>query len=139
MMHMTYFEKSIENFLNQLEFDVDFYDVLSGSQLMDYTRDFISSYDIEITEGCDYRNDKNDSGRYYCDIASERADSQIDIYNSDLWEKAPKFQCRIEEAINSFWFDKSNWLTHLFQMGQYLYYSQLSWYVLDKLAEYVNA
>lgn len=102
MTHMTYFEKTIENFLNQLEFYVDFYDVLSGSQLKDYTKDFLSSYDIEITEGCDYRNDKNDSGRYYCDIAGERADSQIDIYYCDLWEKAPKFQYRIEEAINSF-------------------------------------
>ena len=81
---------------------MDFYDVLSGPQLMDYTRDFISSYDIVIAEGCDYRNDKNDSGRYYCDIASERADSQIDIYDCDLWEKAPKFQCRIEDAINEF-------------------------------------
>lgn len=123
---MTYFEKSIENFLNQLEFDVDFYDVLTSSELLENAKDFLSSYDIEITEGCDYRNDKNDSGRYYCDVASERADSQVDIYNSDLWEKASKFQCWIEEAISSFWSDKPQNLINVFQMGQYLYYSQLS-------------
>lgn len=101
-MHMTYFEKSVENFLEQLVFDFDFYDVLSSSELQDYTRDFLSSYDIEIAEGCDYRNDQNQSGHYFCDMASERADSQVDIYNADLWEKASKFQCWIEDAINEF-------------------------------------
>ncbi|HRE76378.1 MAG TPA: hypothetical protein PLL09_01005 [Flavobacterium sp.] len=57
---MTYFEKSTENFLKQLEFcDTDFYDVLTNSQLLEYANDFLSSYEIEITEGCDYRNDQN--------------------------------------------------------------------------------
>lgn len=101
-MHMTYFEKSIENFLKQLKFDTDFYDVSTSSQLLEYATDFLSSYDIEITEGCDYRNDKNSNGHYYCDIASERADSQVDIYNCDLWKKAPDFQYWIEDAINDF-------------------------------------
>ena len=139
MMHMTYFEKSIENFLEQLEFDVDFYNVFYTSDLQDLAKDFLSSYDIEITEGCDYRNDKNSNGHYYCDIASERADSQVDIYYSDLWGKAPKFQYWIEDAINEFWFDKSRGMIGLFQMGQYLYYSQLSWYILNKLVDYAQA
>ena len=56
---MTYSEKSTENFLKQLEFDTDFYDVLTTSELLEFTKDFLSSYDIEITEGCDYRNDQN--------------------------------------------------------------------------------
>lgn len=99
---MTYFEKSIENFLKQLAFDSDFYDVYSESQLLEYAQDFLQSYDITIVDGCDYRNDQNDNGHYYCDLASEWADSQVDIYNSDLWEKAPKFQWWIEDAINDF-------------------------------------
>ena len=139
MMHMTYFEKSIENFLHQLEFDADFYNVFYTSDLQDLAKDFLSSYDIEITEGCDYRNDKTQNGRYYCDIASERADSQVDIYNCDLWKKAPDFQYWIEDAINDFWFDKSRGMIGLFQMGQYLYYSQFSWFILDKLADYAKA
>lgn len=57
---MTYFEKSTENFLlKQLEFDNDFYDVLTHSELLEFTKDFLSSYNIKITEGCDYRNDQN--------------------------------------------------------------------------------
>ncbi len=121
---MTYSEKSIENFLEQLEFDSDFYGVLTNSELLEFTKDFLSSYNIEITEGnselleftkdflssynikinegCDYRNDQNQSGPYYCDLASEWADSQVDIYNSDLWEKAPKFQWWNEDALNEF-------------------------------------
>lgn len=99
---MTYSEKSIENFLEQLAFDSDFYDVLTTSELLEYAKDFLQSYDITIVEGCDYRNDQNENGHYYCDLASEWADSQVDIYNSDLWEKAPKFQRWIEEAINDF-------------------------------------
>lgn len=38
---MTYFEKSTESFLKQLEFDIDFYDVLSHSQLQEYAKDFL--------------------------------------------------------------------------------------------------
>jgi len=98
---MTYFEKSTENFLKQLVFDSDFYDVYSYSQLLEYAQDFIQSYNINIVES-DYRNDQTDNGHYYCDLASEWADSQVDIYNSDLWEKAPKFQWWIEDAINDF-------------------------------------
>ena len=98
---MIYFEKSIEYFLEKLAFYSDFYDVYSHSQLLEYAQDFIQSYEINIVEG-DYRNDQNKEGHYYCDLASEWADSQVDIYNSDLWEKAPKFQWWIEEAINDF-------------------------------------
>lgn len=101
-MHMTYFEKSIENFLEQLTFDTDFYDVLTTSELLEFAKDFLSSYNIEITEGCDYRNEQNQDGHYYCDLASEYADRRVDIYNSDLWEKAPKFQWWVEDALNEF-------------------------------------
>lgn len=99
---MTYFEKSIEKFLKHLAFDSDFYNVYSHSQLLEYAQDFLQSYDITIVNGSDYRNNQTDNGYYYCDLASEWADSQVDIYNSDLWEKAPKFQWWIEDAINDF-------------------------------------
>lgn len=98
---MTYYEKSIENFLEQLAFDSEFYDVLTTSELLEYAKDFLQSYDITIVEGCNYRNDQNQEG-HYCDLASEWADSQVDIYYSDMWENAPKFQVWIEEAINDF-------------------------------------
>jgi hypothetical protein len=101
-MHMTYFEKSIENFIKQLEFDTDFYDVLTTCELLEFTKDFLSNYDIEITEGCDYRNDQNKDGHYYCDLASEYADRRVDVYYGSLWEKAPKFQWWIDDALNEF-------------------------------------
>lgn len=56
---MTYPRKSIENFLEQLTFDTDFYDVLTTCELLEFTKDFLSNYNIEITEGSDYRNDQN--------------------------------------------------------------------------------
>lgn len=136
---MTHLEKSIENFLKQLEFDSDFYDVHSKSELLEYARNFLQSYGITILEGCNYRNDQDENGYYYCDMASERGDSQVDIYYCDLWEKAQKFQYFIEESINDFLFDKSRKLTDIFQFGQYLYYSRLAWDVLNNLADYVKA
>lgn len=99
---MTYPRKSIEAFLEQLAFDTDFYDVLTTSELFEFAKDFLSSYDIIITEGCDYRNDKNKDGNYYCDLASEYADRQVDVYYGSLWEKAPKFQWWTEDALNEF-------------------------------------
>ena len=80
---MTYFEKSIENFLEQLEFDTDFYDVLTTSELLEFAKDFLSSYDIEMTEGCDYRNDQNQNGHYYCDLASEFADVDCNCFGQN--------------------------------------------------------
>lgn len=38
---MTYLKKSTENFLKQLEFDTDFYDVMYSSQLLEYAKDFL--------------------------------------------------------------------------------------------------
>ncbi len=99
---MTYFEKSTENFLKQLEFDTDFYDVHTQQELLQYTADFLDEYDIEIKEGCDYRNDQSENRWSYCDLASERAQSMVDIYHSDLRENAKRFQYFIEEAINDF-------------------------------------
>lgn len=100
---MTYPRKSIEHFLDEhLTFDTDFYDVLTTSELLEFAKEFLSNYNIEITEGCDYRNDQNKDGNYYCDLASEYADRQVDVYYGSLWEKAPKFQWWTEDALNEF-------------------------------------
>lgn len=138
-MHMTYPRKSIEAFLDQLAFDTDFYDVLTTSELLEFTKDFLSNYDIIITEGCDYRNDQNKNGNYYCDLASEYADRQVDVYYGSLWEKAPKFQWWVEDALNEFWFDKSRGMIGLLQMGQYLFYSRLTGHILNNLSDYAKA
>jgi len=100
---MTYPRKSIAHFLDEhLTFDTDFYDVLTTSELLEFTKEFLSNYNIEITEDCDYRNDQNKDGNYYCDLASEYADRQVDVYYGSLWEKAPKFQWWIDDALNEF-------------------------------------
>lgn len=136
---MSYFIKTTESFLKQLQFDADFYDVYSKEELLQHADYLLDACDITIKEGCDYWIDQNENEHYYCDLASEWAGSMIDIYHSDLWEKAPKFQCYIEEAINDFWFDKSRSLTDIFEMGQYLYYDWLAGYVLNQLTDYVKA
>ena len=123
---MTYFEKTTTNFLKQLEFEIDYYDVYSKEELTEQARYFLDAYEITINENCDYRNDQNEDGHYYCDVASEWADSMVDIYNSDLWEKAPKFQWWIQDAIDEFDYDKKRGIIGLFQMGQYLYYSRFA-------------
>lgn len=61
-------EKTIENFLEELVFDDDFYDVYYTDELLECAKDFICDYDITIRENCDYRNDQDENGNYYCDI-----------------------------------------------------------------------
>jgi len=51
-------------------------------------------------ESCDFWNDKNDNANYYCDLSSEWADNQVDIYNHDLWEKAKDFSEWTEQALS---------------------------------------
>ena len=62
IMHMSYFEKTTENFLNQLEFDADFYDVFSTQELIQHAGYFLDAYDVIIKESCDYGNDQNENG-----------------------------------------------------------------------------
>ncbi|MBB4807084.1 hypothetical protein HNP38_002388 [Chryseobacterium defluvii] len=99
---MTYFEKTTENFLKQLQFDADFYDVYSKEELLQHADYFLDTYDIKLKDDCDYRNEQNENGHYFCDLASERADSMTDIYHSLLWKNAYKFHDFIDEAIDEF-------------------------------------
>lgn len=57
---MTYFEKTTKNFLKQLEFDVDLYDVYAKQELLQHAEYFLDTYDITVKECCDYRNDQNE-------------------------------------------------------------------------------
>lgn len=102
---MTYTEKTIENFLGELHFDDDFYIDLEDSPIC-FATDFLESYSIDVETDCDYRNDQNEDGHYYCDLASERADSQVEIYYNDLWKSAPKFQDYINDGLEQFDYDK---------------------------------
>ncbi|NMR34948.1 hypothetical protein HIO71_12200 [Chryseobacterium aquaticum] len=98
---MTYFEKTTENFLKQLQFDADFYDVYSKEELLQHASYFLDAYEITVKHGCNYL-DQDENGHYFCDLASERADSMIDIYHSLLWKNAYKFHDFIDEAIDEF-------------------------------------
>jgi hypothetical protein len=137
---MTYQEKNLTSFLDQLAFDDDFYDVYySDETLQELAKDFLDTYAIPFDENCDYRNGQNDEGNYYCDMASERADSQVDIYNARLRKTAPDFQYFIQEALEEFGYDQKRGIIGTFQMGQYLYYSRFAGYVLNQLETYMKA
>jgi|GEM_PF-3464965 len=135
---MTTVEKSMKDFLENVQFETEFYDVYSEDELYELSEDFLKSYDISLQSECDYRNDQNEDGHYYCDLASERADGQVDIYNYELRKKAGKFSEFIEEALSEFGYNKKRGIIGTFQMGQYLYYSRLSGYLLNELGSYMD-
>lgn len=67
-----------------------------------------------------------DSG-YVCDVISEIADNNVDIYNYDLLEWAKNNYSYIEEAIDQFGFPQENGRADFFRaimQGQYLAYEQ---------------
>ena len=66
--------------------------------------------------------------RYICDQISESADSSVDIYNYDLWEKAGDFREWTEEAVSEGLVNTSDFdLISTFQAGQYQYYTQMAY------------
>ncbi len=136
---MTYQKKNIKNFLEQLEFEDDFYDAYYfDAELQELAQDFLESYDISCKKDCDYRNDQNDEGHYYCDLSTERSDSKVDIYNANLRKTASNFEYFIQDALEEFGYDKKRGIIGTFQMGQYLYYSRFSAYVLNQLETYMS-
>lgn len=58
-----------------------------------------------------------------CDIITELADSEVDIYNSDLLKWAGDNSSYIDDAINEFGTEKTDFYK-IIQMGQYLYYNE---------------
>ena len=107
--------------------------------------DFLDYLDINAEnlkqykeENNDFWNDKLKDDRYFCDVANEWADSQIEIYNYTLWQESPILSEYIEEALQEFGFDKDRGLIGVFQMGQYQFYTQIANEVLEGLREYVE-
>ena len=135
---MTTRKKSLNDFLENLNFGIEFYDVYGDDELYELAEDFIKSYEIQLQNDCDYWNSQNDDGHYYCDLASEQADAQVDIYNYELRKKAGVFSEFIEEALCEFGYDKTRGIIGTFQLGQDLYYSRVSGHILSELGKYVS-
>lgn len=75
----------------------------------DLSVDFASDYDLQTSS-------------YFCDLFCEYADSQVDIYNSDLFEWCKNNLEYVEEAVAEFGIDEKNFdLMRLVQSGQFLY------------------
>lgn len=93
-----------------------------------------NKYELENILYCfgDYSNG------YICDIITEVCDNNVDIYNSDLWDWAKDNEYYIEQAINEFGIDSSNFdLIGLFRQGQYFYYEETCYNNLDDIIEYL--
>lgn len=81
---------------------------------------------------CDY------SGHHYiCDVISEIADSNIDIYYYDLFKWLPDNYSYVEEAIENGLVDTSNAdIPKMIQAGQYEYNTQNLYENLDSIMLY---
>lgn len=119
-------KKTLAEFYEVLHFDKDFLQVENHDLLLGYVTDFFETYDIQLLEDCDYRNDTNQHGDYYCDLSSEWADSMVDIYNRELLRKIYKFQYFIDDAIEEFGVPNTPNSIDLARMGQYLFYSRVA-------------
>lgn len=75
----------------------------------DLSVDFSSDYDLQTSS-------------YFCDLFTEYADSQVDIYTSDLFEWAKYNYEYIEEAVAEFGIDSRNFdFLGVLKSGQFLY------------------
>lgn len=90
------------------------------------------------TEESDLWNDKNKNLNYFCDMASEWADREVDIYNNDLYRKSATFASYVDDAIEEFGFNKERGFIGLLQSGQYLFYSQVANNVLTLAKQWLD-
>ena len=113
----------------------------------DYIVDFLNNYFIKESEMIGYNKENNDfwnnlnnNGSYWCDIATEWADSMADLYSSDLWDKAQIFSEYITEALDEFGVDgcgiKKGGIEKLLMAGQYTFYNAFTNNILTGLKEY---
>lgn len=138
---------------NYVEFDNDLYGVEDRVQwdLIDLALDFMSDYWVDLAwikaraeEGgnIDLNNEAFGSASCWWDVISERADSQVDIYNADLREKAKDYSWFIEDAMREFGIDwcgiKERWLEWVFAMGQYEYYTRLGYNILNGIEKIIE-
>lgn len=78
-------------------------------RMNDLAVDFSADYDLQTSS-------------YFCDLFTEYADSQVDIYASDLFEWAKSNYEYIEEAVEEFGIDSRNFdFLRVIQSGQLLY------------------
>jgi len=99
---------SVQDFINGYDFSTEFWNVEKRGKeaLKELALDFLTSYDVrdeDLTQyqedGNDFRNDQTKEGYYRCDISSEWADSQVDIYYSELYQKVRDYADHIEDRI----------------------------------------
>ena len=97
-----------------------------------------------IDNDIDVCKELEDGTGYICDAISETADSNVSIYNNNLWENAPAIRDYIEAAIEEGLVDTSKVdLMKIFQAGEYEYYTQLLYDNLKTIiyniaVEYIN-
>ncbi len=140
-MKTTTIDTSYNHLIDKIyeNIDTDCFGVISDERIT--IENFLQYCGIEkikdiqeyIKEKNDFWDDKTKDGRYWCDIASEWADNEVDIYNQDLFETAWQFSEWIEEALEEFGFDKKRGLIGVLQAGQYLFYSRLASEILSIL------
>lgn len=95
--------------------------------VVDYIDIDMDSFDID---------GKNNNWHYYTDLVNEWSDSQVDIYNNRLREKAHMFSDYIEDAIQNFWTDIiKDWMIKLLMAWQYEYYNRFSYEVLNTISQ----
>ena len=97
-----------------------------------------------IDDDVDVCKELEDGTGYICDAIIETADSNVSIYNNNLWEHAPAIRDYIEEAIENGLVDTSKVdLMKIFQAGEYEYYYQvlydnLKTIIYNIAVEYIN-
>lgn len=138
-----------------VEFDNDLYGVewRMKDDLVEIALDMMSDYQVDLAwikeraeesnhDDIDLNNEAFWCGYFGWDVVSEWADSQVDIYNSDLRDKAKDYSDFIEEAMQEFGVDwcgiKERWLEWVFAMGQYQYYTRLWYNILNGIEKIIE-
>lgn len=94
--------------------------------------------DYDLVEGIGYEMDMIDEISDYpdnCIIADaiiEIADSNVYMYNEDLWEIAPRIKFYIEDAVYNYGLGEID-LMKIFQMGQFEYNCQIMYDNIDQI------
>jgi hypothetical protein len=82
----------------------------------------IDEYDHLI--GKDITDMKNENDIYFSDLANEWVDSEIHIWNNDLWDYAPIFQDWTEDGLEDGCINSSGGLMKIFQEGEGNFYNR---------------